>query len=340
MFQAAPEVDAVRVREALAVEQIEVEPVTIPRPADVVEDFAPEVETTTQAAPADVIEETDAPEVSAVPTLWDAFTQKYPDDARRILPSFEAANQCAATWENLTKYRLQSFVNYLAERLAPNSVHQYCTKFKAVLNLYSESVCLPRDFARVLTPRKQPTTKVWITEEELTRLAEFEPKTETEKLVRDQFLIGCYTGARHSDFIRFDETNIVGDTLSYVSQKTKIHAVVPLSNTARKLLHEKEDRVITERGFNNCIRRICKKCGINSTVKVFRAGRDCVGEKWEFVSSHTARRSFATNLYLRGVDIYAIARMLGHSSVEQTAQNYIVCGLGTLSSEAMGYFEN
>lgn len=320
IFQAptSAEVDAAQVREAES-EQIEVEPVTIQAPA-----------------PADDVEE----EPAGVPSLWDAFSQKYPEDAPRILPSFEAANQCAATWENLTKYRLQSFVNYLAERLAPNSVHQYCTKFKAVLNLYSESVCLPRDFARVLTPRKQPTTKVWITEEELTRLAQFEPKSDTERLVRDQFLIGCYTGARHSDFIKFDETNIVGDTLSYVSQKTKIHAVVPLSNTARKLLHEKEDRTITERGFNNCIRRICKKCGINSTVKVFRAGRDCVGEKWEFVSSHTARRSFATNLYLRGVDIYAIARMLGHSSVEQTAQNYIVCGVGTLSNEAMGYFEH
>ena len=51
------------------------------------------------------------------------FTQKYPNDANRILKPFEAANQCPATWENLTKYRLQSFVNYLAERIAPNSVH-------------------------------------------------------------------------------------------------------------------------------------------------------------------------------------------------------------------------
>lgn len=315
---------------------------------DIFNDAPEVVETIDTAATGPEVEETKVIELEAapetddraedVPTLWDAFAQKYPSDAPRILPSFEAANQCPATWENLTKYRLQNFVNYLAERLAPNSVHQYCTKFKAVLNLYSESVILPRDFARVLTPRKQPTTKVWLTEEELKTLHDYEPRTKNEKLVRDQFLIGCYTGARHSDFIRFDETNIVGDTLSYVSQKTKIHAVVPLSDIARRLLHEREDRTVSEHGFNECIRRICKKCGITSMVKIFKAGRDCVGEKWEFVSSHTARRTFATNLYLRGVDLYAISRMLGHSSVEQTAQNYIVCGTQNLSSEAMGYF--
>ena len=68
-------------------------------------------------------------------------------------------------------------------------------------------------------------------------------------------------------------------------------------------------------------------------------GKDIMeGEKWEFVSSHTARRSFATNLYLRGADLYSISQMMGHASVEMT-QNYLCCGLREQSAQVMEYFK-
>ncbi|MCM1311270.1 MAG: site-specific integrase [Bacteroides sp.] len=291
---------------------------------------------------AKVIEVEATPETPAnadVPTLWDAFTQKYPNDANRILKPFEAANQCPATWENLTKYRLQSFVNYLAERIAPNSVHQYCKLFKVVLNMYCDDVELPRGYAKILSPKKQKTTKIWLNEEEIQRLIDYTPKNANETLVRNQFLMGCLTGARFSDFTRFDEGNIVEGKLTYVSQKTKTPTTVPLHPVVPELIAKTEKREMSERGFNECIRRICQKCNIRSPTKVFRAGREQSGEKWEFVSSHTARRSFASNLYLRGVDIYSICKLMGHSNIDIT-QGYIVCGLRELSSEAMGYFEN
>lgn len=272
-----------------------------------------------------------------IPPLWEAFTRKYPNDARRILPHFEAANEVPATWENLTKSRLQNFVAYLSGRLAPNSVHQYCTKFKAVLNMYADDIAMPRDYAKILSPRKQKTTKIWLTEEEIQRLIDYTPKTENELLVRNQFLLGCLTGARFSDFTRFDEANIVGDKLLYVSQKTKTPTAVPLHSEVPNLIATTEKRELSEFGFNECLRRICRKCDITAPVKVFRAGKEEAGEKWEFVSSHTARRSFASNLYLRGVDIYSICKLMGHSAIDIT-QGYIVCGLRTLSDEAMEYF--
>lgn len=303
-----------------AVEVEEVAPV-------VIEETAPE-----ETAP---VEGTTAPE--DVPTLWEAFKAKYPKDYNNILRPFEAANQCAATWENITKLRLQIFINYLAERLAPNSVHQYATKFKAVLNMYCEAVVLPRDYQKVLSPKKQKTTKVYLSEEEIQKLIDYQPKNDNERLVRNQFLLGCLTGARYSDFTRFDAANIVDGKLQYVSQKTKTPTIVPLHKAVPALIAETEDRELSETGFNRCLRRICQKCGIASPVKVFRAGKEETGEKWEFCSSHTARRSFASNLYLRGVDVLSICKMMGHSHVDIT-QGYIVCGLRNLSSEAMEYF--
>ena len=86
---------------------------------------------------------------------------------------------------------------------------------------------------------------------------------------------------------------------------------------------------------------MCKACGIDTAAKVFLAGRDRRGHKYEFVSTHTGRRSFATNLALKGVAIEQIAMMMGHMSgnVPNIAmtQRYIM-GRLSLSPEAFAAF--
>lgn len=269
-------------------------------------------------------------------TLKEAFLTKYPS-YENILKMFEAANLCDATWENLTKVRLQKFVDYMNERLSPNSVNQYAAKLKAVLNLYSDEVLLPRGYAKVLTPRKVASTAVYLTEEELQKLIAYKPHNQREEYVRDVFVICCYGGMRHSDAVNLNESNISGGTLQYVSIKTKIHSVVPLKPIVREYILNRPQIEIDDTTYNRIIRNICKKCGITDKVKVFKAGKEQEGEKWQYVTSHAGRRTFASLLYLRGVDLYSISKMMGHSSVEMTS-HYVVCGVRNLSQEAKEYF--
>lgn len=273
---------------------------------------------------------------SCTPSLKEAFCEKYPK-CDNILRMFEAANLCEATWENLTKVRLQKFVDYMAERLSPNSVNQYAAKMKAVLNLYSDEVLLPRGFAKVLTPRKVASTAVYLTEEELQRIINYNPKNIREEYVRDMFIICSFVGCRHSDALTLTESNFSGDTLQYVSVKTKIHVVVPLKPIVREYIAKQPKIEIDDTTYNRIIRNICRKCGIIDKVKVFKAGKEMEGEKWQYVSSHTARRSCASNLYLKGLDLYTISRFLGHSSADMTSK-YIVCGIRELPQEAKEYF--
>lgn len=270
-------------------------------------------------------------------TLRDCFLAKYPS-CNNILRMFEAANLCEATWENITKVRLQRFVDYMDERLSPNSVNQYATKLKAVLNLYSDEVTLPRGFAKVLTPKKVASTAVYLTEEELQKLIDYAPKNERELYVRDMFCICAFVGCRHSDGVRLTESNFAGDTLQYVSIKTKVHTIVPLKPIVREYILNRPQIEIDDTTYNNIIRRICKKCGITDKVKVFKAGETKEGEKWQYIGSHTARRTFASLLYLRGVDLYSISKMLGHTSVK-TTEGYIVADIKTDSKELMSYFQ-
>lgn len=291
--------------------------------------------TTTHNEPTtEIAKEPDQPQQT---TLKEAMRLKYPAYADNILRMFEAANLCEATWENLTKVRLQRLIDYMGERIAPNSVNQYATKLKAVLNLYSDEVELPRDYAKVLTPRKCASTAVYLTEEELQLLIDYTPKGDKERYVRNVFILSSFTGARHSDSARFNENNIIGDTLQYISIKTKTPTTIPLKPIVAEYIQTLPQITMSDKAFNATIRRIAQKCGINSRVKIFKAGEERNGEKWEFLSSHDARRSFASNLYLRGVDIYSISRMLGHSSVN-TTQLYIQASVRTNSEELMGYF--
>ena len=278
---------------------------------------------------------------NGTPTLKEAFLQKYPA-YNNILRMFEAANLCEATWENITKVRLQRFVDYMAERLSPNSVNQYATKLKAVLNLYSDEILLPRGFAKILTPRKVSSTAVYLTEEELQKIVEYEPKNNREALVQAQFIIGAKTLARHSDFVNFDESNIVGENLVYVSQKTKIPASIPVSGMLLRFLKAQKEIIakgieVSDDSFNDIIRRICKKCGIDEPIKLYRRGETTTKPKWEYVSSHTARRSGVTNLYLRGLDILTIAKIAGHTNTA-TTMGYVCCGIRELPQEAKEYF--
>lgn len=270
-------------------------------------------------------------------TLKETFAQKYPKYTN-ILTMFEAANLCEATWENITKVRLQAFIDYMGERLSPNSVNQYAKKLKAVLNLYSDEVTLPRGFAKVLTPKTCASTSVYLTEDEIQKLIDYTPHNIREEYVRDLFVICAFGGMRHSDALNLNESNFVGDSLQYVSVKTKIHTVVPLKPIVREYILNRPRIEIDDTTYNNIIRRICEKCGINDRVKIFKAGKELEGEKYEYVSSHTARRSFASNLYLRGVDLYTISKMLGHTSVK-TTEGYIQADIRTNSKELMSYFK-
>lgn len=274
--------------------------------------------------------------------LKEAFAMKYPA-YNNILRMFESANLCEATWDNLTKVRLQRFVDYMGERLSPNSVSQYAAKLKAVLNLYSDEVLLPRGYAKVLTPRKVNVQNVYLTEEEIQKIVSYRAKNDREALVQAQFIIGVLSLARHSDYCNFDESNIVGENLVYVSQKTKIQASIPASATLLRFLKTQKEIIdkgviVSDDSFNDTIRRICAKCGINEPVKLYHRGKTSVKPKWEYVSSHTARRTGITNLYLRGLDIVTIARLAGHTNTATTL-GYICCGMRELPQEAKEYFE-
>lgn len=277
-------------------------------------------------------------------TLLDALLQRYPKNGK-IAEKWTIATGTPFEWESLTKPNMNKYANWLCGDMARSSARQYCAKLKAIIEPYTDEVTMPKDWRKFLNVKDDESQNTYLTEEEIHRIIGYRPDTITEAIVQQQFVLGCLTGARHSDYQRFTEANITPTgNLVYVSQKTHIKTELPLAPAAYEILFGKDHlypgaylRNVCDTTFNDTIRRICNLCDIDNTIQLYRNGGFWTGKKYEAVSSHTARRSFVTNLYLRCRDIYLISKLAGHSDSKMT-ERYLCCSSEALSEQAMSYF--
>ena len=83
--------------------------------------------------------------------------------------------------------------------------------------------------------------------------------------------------------------------------------------------------IISDQKFRKHIKEACKTVGFTDpVVKSSRIGNSVINEtfkKYERVSTHTARRSFITNMINAGVPNKVIMGITGHKSIV-TFQNY------------------
>lgn len=182
---------------------------------------------------------------------------------------------------------------------------------------------------------KNPVERVYLTQQELKQLERVKLEEGSRMdVIRIRFLIGAYTGARYSDFSNFSIKNIQNGSLKYMAQKTGAVITVPVHPYVIKQMmlgipDIKAKNTLSEVAiFDKEIKLICHKAGITSTDIYFsnRSGTQAeqVKEKWCLVSSHTARRSFATNLVIEGASLDYVRDLLGHSSVSVT-ERYVLC---------------
>lgn len=92
--------------------------------------------------------------------------------------------------------------------------------------------------------------------------------------------------------------------------------------------------------FNRYVKMICKKIGFNEDISfTYTRGGKLITEtkkKWELISSHTARRSAATNMYLtRRMSLLEIMNITGHTT-EKSFFRYIRVTLEALSKQIAG----
>jgi len=150
---------------------------------------------------------------------------------------------------------------------------------------------------------------------------------------RDIFLMGCLTGQRVSDYKRINKNmleTIQGDRkfIHLVQTKTLKDVYIPYDEMIQKILDKQNGQLPTmsEQHLNKKIKVVGLLLGWTepSGLKESRGAMEYTSCKrfCDAISSHTARRSFATNAYKSGVSLAAIMAVTGHSS-EDTLRRYL-----------------
>lgn len=179
---------------------------------------------------------------------------------------------------------------------------------------------------------QEEVDNIYLNQADLKRIADLDLSQESRlDKVRDAFLIGCYTGLRFSDFSQLKPENISADRkkLTVVTQKTGLKVTIPLHPTVLAILIKYEltpPRVPSNQKFNDYLKELGQLAELTELIQTTRTKGGLrvtrTIKKWELVTSHTARRSFATNAYKSGMNLVDIMKLTGHKT-ETSFMKYI-----------------
>jgi len=251
-----------------------------------------------------------------------------------------------------------------------NQLEKYCIENNYGQNTISKffktikGVCNHADYNGIETSHQltgfktdqHKVEKIYLTFEDLSKIENISKNQLTDSLenAKDWLIISCYTGQRISDFMRFTDEQIrIEDgkhLLEFTQKKTGKNMTVPLHPKVLEIINKRKGKFpypISDQKYNDFIKTVCKVAEINEPTKgskleetetnskIFRK-KTGMYKKYDLVTSHIGRRSFATNFYGKIPTTYLIY-VTGHST-EAMFLNYIGKSSKDLALEITNYF--
>lgn len=184
-----------------------------------------------------------------------------------------------------------------------------------------------------LRSKKEAVHKIYLTREEIELLHKSTMPNADLENSKDWLVISCNTAQRISDFMNFKKSDMVDivdgsnriQAIKITQQKTGKLLEIPLFKMVREILDKRGGEfpeAISDQRYNTNIKKICQLVGINEVVfgsKMDKATKRLVTgnfPKYELVSSHIGRRSFATCQYGHLPNTHIMA-YTGHSTEKQ-----------------------
>lgn len=207
---------------------------------------------------------------------------------------------------------LENWKHYLINtcKLNPNTARAYFVKFNTVLNkAVKEGILLTNPCKQVSMIKPIGIKRDYLTIEEIQAFADIKLNG-IWNIYRNAFLFSCFTGLRRLSVYNLKWSEIKDGQIQRRDEKTGDYEYFALSQTALELLKtdnnilDLEGKIFQGLSYRNMtpvIQKIAKRLNIDKDV-----------------SFHTGRRTYATLLQNRGVDLYTVSKLLGHADIKTT----------------------
>ena len=256
------------------------------------------------------------------PRSFDKF--KY---LKKHLINFEEAINIPWALNSISKKRLEKFQNYFYDSgIATQTTAKYLGVFKmflnwAVENKYSNDL----DFKAFKPIHQKDTLKVVLTPQEVEAIRKVDLMSKSYLInVRPLLLLSTLTGLRYSDYSRIRKEHLKQDSdgthiLQIRQEKTGDMVELPLTNEGVKIINsliEGEIHAVSNQKMNAYVKEICQLAGIDEPFEVHqfkgKLSITTTKPKYQLVTTHTGRRTFATNLLLQGLPAETVMLFTGH----------------------------
>lgn len=268
------------------------------------------------------------------------------------LTNFQASQRRhSLNFSELTLDTYKAFVSYLNSfNYSLNYIGQHIKNWKCLIDeahtrgWHTNTIYKHRDFQTL----SEETYDIYLSDEELNKIAEKKISNKTRDICRDWFIIDCFTGLRISDLKLLNDRNLDGDRLVISNVKTGAKVVLPIHPKVRAIIKKYKGNFpppVADQTINEEIKKVGEVCHINKTIlySVTEGGRkmDYYFKKFEMMSNHTARRSFITNLLRQGYQESLIMKLTGIVTAK-TLQRYNKMSEEEVADQAaeLDYFKN
>jgi integrase len=215
---------------------------------------------------------------------------------------------------------------------------------KAFLNWAAERNYYKGHEHRNFKVSEKGITIVALDYQELMKLFNHEFKDKTHAKARDIFCFGCFTGLRISDVLKLNIEHVNDGMIHLIIQKTKESLSVPILPETQQIIDRYSEQYrllprMTEQRINTYIKECARIAGISVSVKIKSHPKGQMKEetypKHELIHTHTARKTFVTLAYERGLDLKMIKSITGIKS-NATLDKYLKVDEGTKKEKMLG----
>lgn len=253
------------------------------------------------------------------------------DAIMKHLDRFSTINHCNIFTNSITEEFLDDFIVYLEDcGLRHNTIMGYVIKIQSLVRKASQYNYAVDNTFDEIEMREEPTFAVFLSMNEISRIYYYkfgkQDKRMAKERIRDLFVVGCLTALRYSDYSTLSADNLQNGFIVKRTKKTNIDVKVPVHDFVKEIFEKYNGAIpngLCIQYFNKYLKVIMAEIGLNDrvTFSYTKGGqlKTVTREKWELISSHTARRSAATNMYLTGrMKTLEIMKLTGH----RTEQNF------------------